>query len=42
MTELHWYVLFLFVWMLFQSHWVMKLSKQVAELRSDLEKRRDV
>ena len=37
MTELHWYFLFLFAWVFFQSLWLTKLSKQVVALQSELE-----
>ena len=37
MTELHWYFLFLFTWVFFQSLWLTKMSKQMAALREELE-----
>lgn len=30
------YILFLFAWVFFQSLWLSKLGRQVAELRTDL------
>jgi hypothetical protein len=32
MEELHYYLLFLFAWVFFQSLWISKLSKSVAAL----------
>ena len=32
MEELHYYLLFLFAWVFFQSLWISKLSKAVASL----------
>ncbi|MDE0915891.1 MAG: hypothetical protein OSB57_12020 [Planctomycetota bacterium] len=32
MEELHYYLLFLFAWVFFQSLWISKLSKAVAAL----------
>ncbi len=36
MDELHYYLLFLFAWVFFQSLWLTKLSKTVAALTEKL------
>ena len=36
MEEFTYYLLFLFAWVFFQSMWLSKLAKQVAELKDEV------